>query len=426
MDRFLSRYAALCVLSLFLGIQYDIGVVLRPFDALVVAGGLILVGRASVRGRIDSIRKNPAYTLFLATYGYRCVSGFFLSSTGTAIKETIQVVEFVVLIHLVASATRDEERRRRFFRVLLIGLGGLSVVAALWHISKGSFANYKDLGDPKYAFALFALIAATPYLRSRTTVRRMVLIAAVFLAVLSGERKGWIALAGAGAAMYFVFQGRSVRRLVSSLLRPRVLISGSVAIAVLIAAALQFEYVRTQFRTTYDLYVIASNISLQMDLSVFETSGSNLARLYILLFTIRTAFAHPIFGVGTGRWHDALAQTAQSRSSNYMIGAHSEYQRLTVENGLLGLGLYLLTWFMTLRTAVRFYRQGQSRLRTSMLTVIGVAVFGALINLFLGGGALNILFLALPVGLLLGVENDPELNDMQHVTSAPSRAAEGN
>jgi hypothetical protein len=47
MDRFLSRYAALCVLSLFLGIQYDIGVVLRPFDALVVAGGLILVGRAS-------------------------------------------------------------------------------------------------------------------------------------------------------------------------------------------------------------------------------------------------------------------------------------------------------------------------------------------------------------------------------------------
>lgn len=424
MDRLLSRYAALCVLSLFLGIQYEVGVVLRPFDALVGLGGLLLIGRASVRGRIDSIRKNPAYTLFLATYGYRCVSGFFLSSPGTAIKETIQVIEFVILIHLVASATRDEERRRRFFRVLLIGLGGLSVATALWHISKGSFANYKDLGDLKYAFSLFALIVATSYLRSKTTVRRMVLIAAVFLTILSGERKGWVALAGAGAAVYFVFQGRSVRHLVSSLLQPRVLVSGGITITVLVAAALQFEYVRRQFRTMYDLYVIASNISLQMDLSAFETSGSNLARLYILLFTIRTAFAHPIFGVGTGKWHDALAQTAQSGSSNYMIGAHSEYQRLTVENGLLGLGLYLLTWFVTLRGAVRFFRQAPDHLRTSILTVIGVAVFGALINLFLGDGALNILFLALPVGLLLGFENDPELNDIQ-LTSVPARAGEG-
>lgn len=419
MDRFLSQYAALCVLALLLGIQYDVGVVLRPFDALVGVGGLLLIGRASVRGRIDSIRKNPAYTLFLVTYGYRCVSGFFLSSPGIAIKEIIQVIEFVILIHLVASATKDEKRRRRFFRILLIGLGGLSVAAALWHVSKGSYANYKDLGDTKFAFALFALVAATSYLRSRTTVRRMVLIAAVFLTVLSGERKGWVALTGAGAVMYFVFQGRSVRRFVSSLLRPRVFVGGSVAVAVLLAAALQFEYVRTQFRTTYDLYIIASNISLQMDLSAFETSGSNLARLYILLFTIQTAFAHPIFGVGTGRWHDALAKTADSVSPNYMIGAHSEYQRLTVENGLLGLGLYLLTWFATLRRAVRFFQRVPGSLRTSTLTVIGVAVFGALINLFLGSGALNILFLALPVGLLLGFENDPELNDIQ-LASAPS------
>jgi len=408
-DRLLPWYVGLCVVSLFVGVQYEAGVVLRPFDALMGLGGLLLVGRASIRGRIGSIRKNPAYVLFVVTYGYRCVSGFFMSGLGTAVKESIQVVEFIVLIHLVASATTSEENRRKFLWVLLIGLGGLSVLAAAWHVAHGSFANYKDLGDPKYAFAVFALLASMSYLRNRTSIEWIVLIGAVLLAILSGERKGWVALGGAGFVMYFVFQGRSLRKFVSSFFRPRLLLGGGVLAVLMIGTALQFEYVRIQLRSMYDLYVIASNVSLQMDLSAFETSGSNLARLYILLFTIRTAFTYPVFGVGTGGWHDALAKTAQSGSSNYMIGAHSEYQRLTVENGLLGLGLYVVTWFLTLRTAVRFFRRAPGHLRKSMLTIIGLAVFGALINLFLGGGALNILFLALPVGLLVGLENDAEL-----------------
>jgi hypothetical protein len=45
-------------------------------------------------------------------------------------------------------------------------------------------------------------------------------------------------------------------------------------------------------------------------------------------------------------------------------------------------------------------------MRSDTLTVIGVVVFGALINLFLGGGALNILYFALATGLLVGVENN--------------------
>jgi O-antigen ligase len=343
---------------------------------------------------------------------------------GTAIKETIQIVEFIVLIHLVASATRDEERRRQFFRILLIGLGGLSVFAAAWHIAHGSFANYKDLGDPKYAFALFALLASVSYLRNRTSMRWIVLIGAVLLAILSGERKGWVALAGAGTIMYFLFQGRSVWGFVSSFFRPRLLFGGGVVAVLMVVAALQFEYVRIQVQSMYDLYVIASNVSLQMDLSAFETSGSNLARLYILLFTVRTALAHPIFGVGTGGWYDALASASEeSVSSSYLIGAHSEYQRLTVENGLLGLGLYVITWFVTLRTAVRFFRQAPTHLRMSILSLVGLIVFGALINLFLGGGALNIVFLALPVGLLLGLENDSALKETrQEALTTPQTA----
>jgi uncharacterized membrane protein YvlD (DUF360 family) len=158
MDRFLSRYAALCVLSLFLGIQYNIGVVLRPFDALVVAGGLILIGRASVRGYIDTLKKPAVYYLFAATYFYRCINALFLSGTGTALKDTLQVVEFFLLVHLIAVATRTEEDRRLFFRILLIGSGLMAALTAIWHVGNGYYAGYKELGGTKYVFSLFGLL----------------------------------------------------------------------------------------------------------------------------------------------------------------------------------------------------------------------------------------------------------------------------
>lgn len=412
-ERSLPTFVALCIVSLLTGVQYQAGVVLRPFDALIGIGGVILVGRASIRGRIDALQKNPVYVLFAITYGYRCGSAFLLSGMGTAVKETIQVIEFIVLVHLIAAATRREEDRRIFFRALLVGVGVLSVATALWHIENGSFAGYKQLGDPKYAFSLFVLLAIVSYLRNDTTVRRIVLASAGFLAILSGERKGWVALAAAGLMMYYVLQGRSIRRLVSGVLQPRVVLGGGIAFAIILAGALQFEYVTRQFRTMYDLYVIASKVSLEVDPSTFETSGSNIVRLYVLLFTIRTAFAYPLLGVGTGGWHDALAEAAQSRHSNFLIGAHSEYQRMAVENGLTGLGLYITTWFTALRTVVDRFREAIDRHRTSVLAIAGLTVFGAVINLFLGGGALNILFLALPVGLLLGLKNDSEIEGAQ-------------
>ncbi|MBB4062117.1 O-antigen ligase [Salinibacter ruber] len=418
MDRFLSRYSALCVLGLFTGFQYDIGVVLRPFDVLLGLGGLFLVGRASIRGRIDTFKKPTVYYLFVATYSYRCVNAIFLSGTGTALKETLQVLEFVLLAHLIAVSTRKTEHRRLFFQTLLSGSGLLALFAAGWHVSNGYYAAYKELGDAKYVFSLFALLAFSAYLRDESRYTGVLLPVAVVLVVLSGERKGWVALLGGGGLMYFVYQGGSIRHLLARIFQPRVLVTGATVVAMMVAIGLQFEYVTRQIETTGDVYVLLSNFNLRMDLSAFETSGSNLARLYILLFTVRMALAHPWFGVGTGRWHEALAEVAYSEKSQYMVGAHSEYQRFTVENGLIGLALYVLAWGAAIRDSVRRYQHSEGGSKGGRLEVVGLAFFGALINLFLGGGALNILFMALAVGLLVGLENDLDRKKLLSASSS--------
>jgi len=409
MDRFLSRYTALCVLFLFLGIQYDVGVVLRPFDGLVALGGFLLAARASLRGYIVTLQKPTVYYLFAATYFYRCVNALFLSGAGTALKETLQVTEFLLLVHLIAVSTQSAKHRRLFFRTLLIGSGTMAVLAAAWHVGNGYYAGYKKLGDLKYVFSLFGLLAFGKYLREDSSRSAgVVLLGALVLTVLSGERKGWVALAGGMGAMYVGLQGVKLRRLLAQLVRPRLLFGGAAALAALIAVGTQFEYVTKQFESIGDLYLIASNFSLEMELAAFDTSVSNLARLYIFLFTVRTVLAHPWFGVGTDRWSEALAETAYSEKSQYMIGAHSEYQRFAVENGLTGLGLYVLAWVTVVRYAVRRCHRVESGTGARTLEIVGLTLFGALINLFLGGGALNILYMALATGLLVGLKNDSD------------------
>jgi len=206
--------------------------------------------------------------------------------------------------------------------------------------------------------------------------------------------------------MWFLFQGGSIRQIFSFVFRPRVLFGGGALLTGVVVAGLQFEYVSRQFETIGDVYVLLSNLDLRMDLSAFDTSPSNLTRLYIFLFTVRTALTHPWFGVGTGRWHDAIAEMSSSESARYIAGAHSEYQRFTVENGLTGLVLYVSAWIVAFRQALRSYRASSTGMKIDVLTTVGVVVYGALINLFLGGGALNILYLALVTGLLVGVKND--------------------
>jgi hypothetical protein len=77
----------------------------------------------------------------------------------------------------------------------------------------------------------------------------------------------------------------------------------------------------------------------------------------------------------------------------------------------------VLAWGTAIRDSVRRYHVTETGSEARGLEVIGLALFGALINLFLGGGALNISFMALVVGLLVGLENNPR--QKKHLPTAP-------
>jgi hypothetical protein len=75
-----------------------------------------------------------------------------------------------------------------------------------------------------------------------------------------------------------------------------------------------------------------------------------------------------------------------------------------VENGFIGLTLYLGLWFVIFKRALRIIFHGdQIDDNVSILIAVGLTVYGGVINVFLGGGALNKLFLVFPAGVVIGL-----------------------
>jgi O-antigen ligase len=160
-------------------------------------------------------------------------------------------------------------------------------------------------------------------------------------------------------------------------------------------------YVVGQIQTLSDMWSSLKGGGIQFRQG---QSLSNQVRLFLLQFTIETVKAHPWWGIGVGEFKEAIQFAAPGE--RFVKGSHSEYQRYAVETGLTGLGLYLLTWALMIRRAWRVVRRTDLAKQTETALVVGLVVYGAVINLFLGGGALNILFLVLPAGLLQGILNE--------------------
>ena len=404
-DRLLPTYAALCVLSLFLDIVYEIGgLVLRPFDGMVAVGLFLIVAAACVRGKIRPLRKIGIFYVFVILYSYRFVNGVFLSGIGVATKEFIQAIEFIVLVYMVGMATRTTAGRDEFLKRLFWGFGIIATLAAVWHVSQGEVVNYKQLGAPKMSFSLFALFAIPAYLQRRSSPRAVVMGFAVLLTLLSGERKGWVALAAAGLVVFFVMREMRIGAVLKTFFQPKYVAVAGLSLLLFLAIASQFEYVSKQFQSIQDVFLILSEVDLSRTSMNIETTGSNLARLYLLLFTIRMLMEHPLFGVGTEQFKEVLEQVV-AREGGYVLGAHSEYQLFAAENGLTGLILYSAIWFIAIRQAIGLIQVAPTNRYYARIAILAFIVYGAVINFFLGGGALNIVYMAVSIGFLIGLRN---------------------
>jgi O-Antigen ligase len=201
--------------------------------------------------------------------------------------------------------------------------------------------GWKRLDAPKMAF-LFSTMLLTYYaLKHQTEPGRGTLAATTVLPLmlpillLSGERK---------ALLFFLICGLFYLVHAKFFIRPNswLAILGAMAIAMLLAPSiLEIPYVEKQVES-----ILAPISTAQMQIysssEYFAESLSNAQRVFATKIGFELLLRSPITGVGTNAYQEIVRARFSYLPPVMMSSIHSEFLRVLVENGVVGLLLFCL------------------------------------------------------------------------------------
>ena len=393
----------ICAL-LFLPYTFSIaGLVIRPFDLLLVAYLFVANKRLLKKAIAYDFLKNRYILLLFFFFLYRLMSAFFLNPD-SFLKESIQSVEYLILTYCIYNVGLTVQTRHNFFKGLVFAAGVLVFVTVGWHLSNGYWVGYKQLNEPKLLFGLFSSALLCDYLIRKKNGK--LLLVSIFLTLFSLERKGWVGLLGVAFAVNFWFNKKiKINTLLKNSFKYGVVTACIVIPFLFIGPNSIGNQVKEQVNS---MILLTENFSLDNYDRELVGSSSNAARLYLLSFSYESFKTHPVIGIGTGNFKKEIEKFSRSDDGKVQ-GSHNEYQRILVENGLVGLAIYfLIIWMLFI---------GMKRIKVSALSkgimykyhyllISAVFIYGSIINAFLAGGALNIFFYVVPLALIASYRKD--------------------
>jgi O-antigen ligase len=387
---FISFYAAVMILTLFTGVIFsqEGGYVIRPFDIMMAIAVLFLGGRLAKKGKLKKYGNIPIY-LFITLYLYRGLSGALLGDQYEGLGEMIQGLEFLIFTYIIIIVFRERKNRLRFIKVLHIGFGIIAIVSSIMHVQSGQPDVYKSLpgGDQKYVFGLFGVTSFIYWMKKGGIFNLMIFTISVILVFLSGERKGMLALILTILTVLTKTSEKSVSiKMVKEVTMLIVVVIGAITFA------WNYEGARGKiqdFRSNFEVGATSKKGY------IYDKRYPDVGRYNGIIFTMNTLKERPIFGVGTGGGREYLRK--KTASQKYIALGHGQYQAVSLENGLLGLALYLGIWIHVIVAIWKMYKSKGEKEEVDRLFVMCIVIYGVVINGLIAGGALNILFLSLVI-----------------------------
>jgi len=332
-----------------------------------------IIRRESILG--IQIRKFwPLWAFVLAHFASLAVSVNLTTSLGII----VHLFTWILLLIVTMQVINNHRMLRNV--LLLVVLEGL-VITIIWAFLKmdqilsiqryvgGIDYLYVHRGDYAFHISVIIPIAIAYVIYERNGFARLLSIVAsvvlVFSFVLTFSRAAWI-----GTIVGMTVYMRNWRAWVLAI------------IAFIALIMMSPEATRQRFTSIWDQTI----------------STSNLERLLILDTGLKLAAQHPILGVGTGNFENAMKNTRVSTLLPNEISAHNLYLEVMTETGIFG--LMALVWFFYLiyRTIrgirargpdekeARFYRMAFSALGLSLFVqyFAGVGLYSSLPWFFFG------------------------------------------
>jgi len=346
---FLWLFIGFCTLFTWVQVRTPL-VLMKPFDLFGLLVAPVIVLGAILNGKLP--RSN----------GFFLIALFLILNTILALKlgpkngvrEGVQAVELICFAAALSiyHTEFDWHRMARWFLAVALLITAYN---GYWHISNGFTVGWKRLDEPKLLFSyappvIFALMLM--YRRQASAADYAIVAAIALVLVLSGERKAQLIFALHLALLCAV-----------GYLRIWVLAAGGLVVGPLLYIVIMSDnYLRQQFTSTVDFAAPQTFTLVEMADPRSGVTQSNGQRIFAAQFSAELIRANPIWGIGTNGYHPLVQRSYSWLPPHFLVSIHNEFQRVAVENGLFGLGVYVLPWLRSLAQGlVVARRQGMRR-----------------------------------------------------------------
>lgn len=366
---------------------------LLPFGLCLLFGSL--VGWRQLRAGIAA-RRWPLRTLGWLTLAVIAMSLLSVALFEPALRDVDNRSRFLVLPWAALWAYALQPRQVWLWRGALAGVFVAMLIAVL-QVSNGADRAEGWTNAIVFADIAMLLLVVVAFCRPLGGLRWLTgaAVAAVAVIVLSGSRGVWLALLLTLGVLIWgaPWQNRRLRLL-------SFVGSAAVAVGVLVSVPALTEQMRLG--------------ELQSDLQRYEvgdadsSAGARIERLHVAWDTL---LAHPLTGVGVGRFDDAMRELPICAGDTWLLRchlghAHNDLAEWGATQGVPGLLLLMAVYGIPLLVFVRLHRRsGQVQFRgpaaTGVMLVISYVLCGLTQSMF--AHQISASFYTAMVGVLAGL-----------------------
>ncbi|KAA8601449.1 hypothetical protein F0Z19_1176 [Vibrio cyclitrophicus] len=346
------------------------GVIIRLSDVLALT--LILSSSFLVMSKRMIISYPPGFNFILLFLCYCFFNAFLQSGIVKALIATFQWFMIITsLVFVYSNALSDPKKFRELFIKALLTICALTF---LYHITHGHLVSYKFLGDAKYSFALTGvfLLSYAYHLKDKKYLKPLIFLYPIIL--LSLERKGILAFHM--VALFYIFISmKNIERLILCAC------ISFCALASIVFLDLSFINNFTIFEySDFDMLYLNEEQALWV---------SNLHRQSLLTNGWDIFTNNYVFGVGPKMLPNYMGDYYINQG--LALYTHNVFLDTLIEQGIIGLLLLLLPYFMYL------LKTSSNKIEGNRIIFYAFCIYSTFMIFFMSGGAPSMVLFYLPL-----------------------------
>ena len=326
---------SILVLSLFLHIRYTTPLfIIRPFDLLTV----LIFFYAYTSQNKEAEQKLSLGFFYLFPFFIIHFTFALRVSAANFFREFLQVMIFIAFAYILSHFKTRIDYKKIIIN-LLLGSIFIMLFSIFWHLINGYQIGWKQLPDSRIIFTIISLlIFAYLNISGKKEKAKIPFFLIVFflLTLLSGERKALL-------IFFFLFvmhysQGKILKIALISI--------GGYILLYLLSDFLENPYLKIKIDSLIGI-LDTGNFQYFLDTGELKEKDtySNVQRIFAFSISKVYFLENPIFGVGTSNFLNLIRDQYYYLPDFFIGGIHNEFQRVLIENGLVGLFFYLFIWY---------------------------------------------------------------------------------